>query len=49
MLHHLQVVYDGLVMLLGPATLQIEAPGKVDALRKKLRGGAAHVQRGDRC
>ncbi len=33
-----QVVYDGLVMLLGPSSLQIDAPGRLDALRKKLRG-----------
>ncbi|GAX75449.1 hypothetical protein CEUSTIGMA_g2893.t1 [Chlamydomonas eustigma] len=34
----LQVVFDGLVMLLGPSALNIEAPGQLDSLRKKLRG-----------
>ena len=37
-IHPPQVVYDGLVMLLGPSSLQIDAPGRLDALRKKLRG-----------
>ena len=34
----MQVVYDGLVLLLGPPALEIDAPGRLDALRKKLRG-----------
>ncbi|KAG1671816.1 hypothetical protein FOA52_000193 [Chlamydomonas sp. UWO 241] len=35
----LQVVFDGLTLLLGPQALEhVNGPGRLDALRKKLRG-----------
>eukprot|EP00798_Chlamydomonas_sp_ICE-L_P001985 gene1985-33405_t len=34
----LQMVYDSIVLLLGSGGMEIESAGKIDALRKKLRG-----------
>lgn len=44
---HAQAVYDGIQMLVGPAALQLGDAGKIDALRRKIRGGLqtpAHVR-----